>query len=949
MFITVCHIKNELIVGVQGTKGYRAPRGTGRQGVRGTKGYGAPRGTGHQGVRGTKGYGAPRVDLVINMCGAPHETPLGHTHWGMHQAAEVLLNDHVDLLEELARGEAKGYTLKFVGHSLGAGVAALMAFIVLNKPELKDRVFVGHSLGAGVAALMAFIVLNKPELKDRMVGEGECEDAVCGIVATCFAPPSVTDPNLSESLKEVVTSVVMDQDIVPRISCRTMANLVSELAVLRKDWTPEGQTEEDSKNAEDRITEARMHQVSSWSTFPGMITQLHVPAVAVMPNLAEVNPTFKKFQQFAVGTGGSFINSPSAGAGRGPSVLGSFMNSHGVGGGRGPSVVGSFMNSHGVGGGRGPSVVGSFMNSNGVGGGRGMSVVGGQWSQFQGGLDVQSRRSQLFMSAVGAAALKKLAEHGGGENRGRGNRVGGAEVDGKGGQGEGARRNMSMFSTKVLASSPFGAAVLAKFSEPGGSDSGGREDRGAEVDGNDDQFEEGMDVRSKQSGLFLSEFGNAALRKFSAMSRGSENGRDGNGCSENGGMEVDGKGALAKLHEEKGSENGRDGNGCSENGGMEVVGKAAHTKLPKERGREIGGGELEDPKVNGRRGQGEEARHSIEVPAKHSELPSSAFGAASLSRFSESRGSGDGGRENGGTEADGNGGQGEGGAGSIEVPARVSPAGAPSLKTVFEDRGITENGGPEFAGLDSQGDDSASVMDVAFGGEDCGPAPRNEIERGRTEQEDGCGSPPLLDEGGCTMSRKVSGQAVLKQMETMMLPTRKEVDMEELGAFGLEEIEKLICLEEKVALGGEGDDDNQAGGEEGAKPKAKEAPGSRIAAIRKIVMSPPGRLVFIHRTQADGVSPDEASHSQAGGEGGPGGVAPETGAAKKPKKRFCVVAYETAAVFDTRIVLGPLSLKDHRMCTYRQGLMNFMQGDWSTPIVQDDNSDVEDGIDLMDT
>eukprot|EP00798_Chlamydomonas_sp_ICE-L_P012571 gene12571-15795_t len=111
MFIAVCHIKNELLVVVRGTKAY--------------------------------------LDLVINMCGAPHETPFGHTHWGMHQAAELLLNDHVDLLEELARGEAKGYTLKFVGHSLGAGVAALMAFLGSSNLSGTVDLALGVRLGLG--------------------------------------------------------------------------------------------------------------------------------------------------------------------------------------------------------------------------------------------------------------------------------------------------------------------------------------------------------------------------------------------------------------------------------------------------------------------------------------------------------------------------------------------------------------------------------------------------------------------------------------------------------------------------------------------------------------------------------------------------------------------------------------------------------------------------------
>jgi sn1-specific diacylglycerol lipase len=71
-------------------------------------------------------------------------------------------------------------------------------------------ILTGHSLGAGCAAVLSFMLRSKyPEIK-----------------CLCFSPPGCTlSENMAESCKEYLTSYVLDDDIIPRLSLQSIEHL----------------------------------------------------------------------------------------------------------------------------------------------------------------------------------------------------------------------------------------------------------------------------------------------------------------------------------------------------------------------------------------------------------------------------------------------------------------------------------------------------------------------------------------------------------------------------------------------------------------------------------------------------------------------------------------------------------------------------------------------------
>eukprot|EP00405_Crypthecodinium_cohnii_P033410 CAMPEP_0206531416 /NCGR_PEP_ID=MMETSP0325_2-20121206/3748_1 /ASSEMBLY_ACC=CAM_ASM_000347 /TAXON_ID=2866 /ORGANISM="Crypthecodinium cohnii, Strain Seligo" /LENGTH=609 /DNA_ID=CAMNT_0054027647 /DNA_START=117 /DNA_END=1946 /DNA_ORIENTATION=+ len=118
----------------------------------------------------------------------------GYAHSGMLTAAETLSSQLTSIVAGLLR-KYSDFRLVLTGHSLGAGVAALLSALWLTNSTLS-----GDDLGRRLRCI-------------------------------AFGTPSVTSPELSNALRDHVTSVVCGHDFVPRFSLRSSNRLRD--AVLR--------------------------------------------------------------------------------------------------------------------------------------------------------------------------------------------------------------------------------------------------------------------------------------------------------------------------------------------------------------------------------------------------------------------------------------------------------------------------------------------------------------------------------------------------------------------------------------------------------------------------------------------------------------------------------------------------------------------------------------------
>ena len=80
---------------------------------------------------------------------------------------------------------------------------------------------VGHSLGAGIGAIAGLEFMDQPNFDVEIIG---------------FGSPALLSQDLSEQLKDCMTTVVADDDVVPRLSAATVVNAM--LDVMEYDYLP---------------------------------------------------------------------------------------------------------------------------------------------------------------------------------------------------------------------------------------------------------------------------------------------------------------------------------------------------------------------------------------------------------------------------------------------------------------------------------------------------------------------------------------------------------------------------------------------------------------------------------------------------------------------------------------------------------------------------------------
>ncbi|KAK4720246.1 hypothetical protein R3W88_018584 [Solanum pinnatisectum] len=168
------------------------------------------------GIRGTHTV----YDLITDIVSSSHEeiTLEGYsTHFGTSEAARWFLIHEMGTIRNCLE-KHKGFRLRLVGHSLGGATASLLAIMLRN--------------------------MSAREL-------GFSPDIVS---AVGYATPPCVSRELAESCSEYVTTVVMQDDIIPRLSIASLTRLRNE--ILQTNWVSVLQ-KEDWRGVVDLFTNAK--------------------------------------------------------------------------------------------------------------------------------------------------------------------------------------------------------------------------------------------------------------------------------------------------------------------------------------------------------------------------------------------------------------------------------------------------------------------------------------------------------------------------------------------------------------------------------------------------------------------------------------------------------------------------------------------------------------------
>ncbi|KAJ6306528.1 hypothetical protein OIU78_021778 [Salix suchowensis] len=148
------------------------------------------------GIRGTHTVYDLITDIVSSSDG--EVTFEGYsTHFGTAEAARWFLSHEMGTIRKCLE-KYEGFRLRLVGHSLGAAIASLLA-IMLRKKSPKELGFSPHI-----------------------------------VTAVGYASPPCVSKELAESCSDFVINVVMQDDIIPKLSAASLERLRNE--ILQTDW-----------------------------------------------------------------------------------------------------------------------------------------------------------------------------------------------------------------------------------------------------------------------------------------------------------------------------------------------------------------------------------------------------------------------------------------------------------------------------------------------------------------------------------------------------------------------------------------------------------------------------------------------------------------------------------------------------------------------------------------
>ncbi|KAK2804933.1 hypothetical protein FQN50_006443 [Emmonsiellopsis sp. PD_5] len=170
-------------------------------------------------LRGTWGFEDILTDMTCDYDDLHWQGRTWQVHKGMHSSAKRLLEGgggRVMATIKAALEEFPEYGVIFCGHSLGGGVAALLATMISKPKDAADKLgpsFVTASKTAAGPLLLTSRGTPKAEQPFQLfLPSGR------PIHVYAFGPPAVMSPSLRRATRGLITTVVNGQDIVPTLS-----------------------------------------------------------------------------------------------------------------------------------------------------------------------------------------------------------------------------------------------------------------------------------------------------------------------------------------------------------------------------------------------------------------------------------------------------------------------------------------------------------------------------------------------------------------------------------------------------------------------------------------------------------------------------------------------------------------------------------------------------------
>lgn len=184
-------------------------------------------------LRGTWGFEDILTDMTCNYDDLQWQGKSWKVHKGMHASARRLLeggSGRVMITIRAALEEFVDYGVVLCGHSLGGGVAALLATLI-SEPNTKpnetsfvtasytsathQKLITGHD-GQGTKSI-CFLPPGRP------------------IHVYTYGPPAVMSPSLRRATRGLITTVVNGQDVVPCLSLGILHDMHSASLAFRSD------------------------------------------------------------------------------------------------------------------------------------------------------------------------------------------------------------------------------------------------------------------------------------------------------------------------------------------------------------------------------------------------------------------------------------------------------------------------------------------------------------------------------------------------------------------------------------------------------------------------------------------------------------------------------------------------------------------------------------------